>query len=240
MGDAGRHLPQAPRRRPTTRPSASSCTPRWGRSTSRSCAISIAPSTPTTTSSPSRPTTPTRWPGSARLYEETEQWDRAVEVMRRLIRVSTDAEAEGRPQLSPGQDLRRADEGAGARRGVPGRGAVAGSGPRAVDAVAARHLQAARRLAEGGAADGPRRGGDRQPAGEDAPAVRGGQDLPGEAGRRGAGGRPLRAGAAAGSRARRGGASRCRSSTSSARSGRRWCRSSRCWRARPTARPTAS
>ena len=32
-------------------------------------------------------------------------------------------------------------------------------------------LQAARRLAEGGAADGPRRGGDRQPAGEDAPAA---------------------------------------------------------------------
>ena len=45
---------------------------------------------------------------------------------------------EGRPQLPPGQDLRRADEGAGARRGVPGRGAVAGSRPRPVDAVAAR------------------------------------------------------------------------------------------------------
>ena len=28
--------------------------------------------------------------GIARLYEETEQWDRAVEVMRRLIRISTD------------------------------------------------------------------------------------------------------------------------------------------------------
>ena len=49
--------------------------------------------------------------GLARLYEETEQWDRAVEVMRRLIRISTDAEAEGRSQLPPRQDLRRADEG---------------------------------------------------------------------------------------------------------------------------------
>ena len=37
--------------------------------------------------------------GLARLYEETEQWDRAVEMMRRLIRVSTDPTPEGRPQL---------------------------------------------------------------------------------------------------------------------------------------------
>ena len=28
--------------------------------------------------------------GLARLYEETEQWDRAVEMMRRLIRVGAD------------------------------------------------------------------------------------------------------------------------------------------------------
>ena len=74
-------------------------TPRWARSTSRSCATSIARSRPTTTSSPSRTTTPTRWPGLARLYEEIEQWDRAVEMMRRLIRVSTDPKPEGRPQL---------------------------------------------------------------------------------------------------------------------------------------------
>ena len=80
-------------------PSGSSSTPRWARSTRRSCAISIAPSRPTTTSSPSRPSTPRRWPALARLYEETEQWDRAVEVMRRLIRDQHRPEAEGRPQL---------------------------------------------------------------------------------------------------------------------------------------------
>ena len=147
---------------------------------------------------------------------------------------------EGRPQLPPGQDLRRAAEGAGARRGVPGRGAVAGSRPRAVDGGAARALQAARRLAQGGAADGARRGGDRQPAGEDAPAVRGRQDLPGEAGRRGAGQRAVRARARSSTPSTSRRASRWRSSTSSARSGRRWCRSSTCWPARPIARPTAS
>ena len=49
------------RSRPT-RPSASSCTPRWARSTRRSCATSTAPSRRTTTSSPSRTITPTRWP----------------------------------------------------------------------------------------------------------------------------------------------------------------------------------
>ena len=50
----------------------------------RSCAISIAPSRPTRTCSPSTPTTSRRCAGLARLYEETEQWDRAVEMMRRL------------------------------------------------------------------------------------------------------------------------------------------------------------
>ena len=122
--------------------------------------------------------------GLARLYEETEQWDRAIEMMRRLLRVSDRPEAEGRPQLPPRQDLRRADEGAGARPGVPGRGAVAGSVARAVDAVAARHLQEARRLAEGGPADDPRRGEHGEPAREDAAAVRRREDLPGEAQRR--------------------------------------------------------
>ena len=47
---------------------------------------------------------------------------------------------------------------AGAGRGVPGRGAVARPGARADDGGAARPLLAARRLAEGGADDGARRG----------------------------------------------------------------------------------
>ena len=78
--------------------------------------------------------------GLARLYEETEQWDRAVEMMRRLIQRE---QRPGRQKVDLnyrlGQHLRRADEGAGDRRGVPGRGALARSGARAVDAVAARH-----------------------------------------------------------------------------------------------------
>ena len=67
--------------------------------------------------------------GLARLYEKTEQWDRAVDMMRRLIRVSTDPRQKVDLNYRLGQDLRRADEGAGARRGVPRRGAVASIRP---------------------------------------------------------------------------------------------------------------
>ena len=47
----------------------------------------------------------------ARLYEETEQWDRAVEIDAAADPRQHRSAPEGRPQLSPGQDLRRADEG---------------------------------------------------------------------------------------------------------------------------------
>ena len=179
--------------------------------------------------------------GLARLYEEIEQWDRAVEMMRRpdprqptireqkvdlnyrLGRIFDEQMKEPEPAEEYLVEALSLDP-----AHVPSMLSLLGD------------LQAARRLAEGGADDGARRGGDRQPAREDAPAVRGGQDLPGEAGRRGAGGRPVRARARSSIRSTSRRASRCRSSTSSARSGRRWCRSSRCWRARPIARPTAS
>ena len=179
--------------------------------------------------------------GLARLYEETEQWDRAVEIMRRLLRVSDRPQAEGRPQLPAGQDLRRADEGSGARPGVPGRGAVAGSGARAVDAVAAGHLQAARRLAEGGAAHGPRRG--RPPSTRS--RRRACCTTPPRSSRTSSAtsSRPRTLYArviAARSRARRGGRAAGRALLQAPGVGAAGARSSRCWPARPTARPTAS
>ena len=179
--------------------------------------------------------------GLARLYEETEQWERAVEVMRRLIRVSTDPRQKVDLNYRLGKIFDEQMQDAGARRGVPGRGAVAWIPPTSrrccrCSSIYKRRgdwLKAAQLMVRAEAAH-------QQPAGEDAPAVRGRQDLPGEAGRRGAGRRAVRARAAARSRARRGGRAAVASSTSSARSGRRWFRSSRCWRARPIARPTAS
>ena len=240
VGVAGRDLPQAPRASPATRPSGSSSTPRWGRSTRQELrdldraidayndVLSVEADHPDALA------------GLARLYEETEQWERAVEMMRRLLRVSADPKQkvdlnyrlgkifdEQMKEPEPAQEyLVEALSQDPAH--VPSMLSLLGD------------LQAARRLAEGGAADGPRRGGHRQPAGEDAPPVRGGQDLPGEARRRGAGRRSVRARACSSIPSTSRPPSRCRSSTSSARSGRRWCRCSRCWRARRIARPTAS
>ena len=179
--------------------------------------------------------------GLARLYEETEQWERAVEVMRRLMR-----------------DQRRRRS----RRST----STTGSG-KIFDEQMKEPEPAEEYLVEALSQDPAhvpsmlsllgiyKRRGDWQKAAQlmvraEATTVNplektrllheAGEDLPGEAGRRGAGHRSVRAGHAAGSRARRGRPSRCRRSTSSARSGRRWCRCWRCWRARPTARPTAS
>ena len=95
-------------------------------------------------------------------------------------------QGEGRPQLPPGQDPRRAAE---ARRSPP-RSSWSRRCPRIlrlrpVDADAARRIyEAARRLAEGRPADDSRRVEHGEPAGEDAAAVRRCEDLPGQAGRR--------------------------------------------------------
>ena len=88
--------------------------------------------------------------GIARLYEETSQWDRGGGGDAASHSDQHRSEGEGRPQLSARQVVRRADAGSGACPGVPGRGAVAGSGARAVDAVAAR-------ASTSGAATGRRR-----------------------------------------------------------------------------------
>ena len=182
VGVAGRDLPQAPRRHRRRQRANRSLHQDGRRSTSGSCAISIAPSTRTTTCS----TVEARPPRGAGGHRAPLRGDRAVGSGGRGHAAphprQRRPEGESRPQLPTRQDVRRADEGSGAGPGVPGRGALAGSRPRPVDAVAARHLQAARRLAEGGAAHGPRRGRHRQPAGEDPPAARGRQDLPGQAG----------------------------------------------------------
>ena len=178
--------------------------------------------------------------GLARLYEETEQWDRAVDMMRRLIRVAADPRQKVDLNFRLGKifDEQMKEQEPAEEYLVEALSLDPAHVPSMLSLL--QHLQAARRLAEGGAADGPRRGGDQQPAGEDPPAVRGGQDLPGEAGRRGRRRSICSRASCSSIRSTSKRASRCRSSTSSARSGRRWSRSWRCWRARRIARPTAS
>ena len=57
--------------------------------------------------------------GLARLYEETDQWEKAEVSMRSLLPLVDDKE-QGRPQLPPRQDLRRAHALTGHRRGAAG------------------------------------------------------------------------------------------------------------------------
>ena len=96
--------------------------------------------------------------GLARLYEETEQWERAVEMMRRLIQVSSD----GKQKVDLNYRLGRIfDEQMKEPESAEEYLVEALSHDPAhvpSHAVPAGTLQAARRLAEGGAADGPRRG----------------------------------------------------------------------------------
>ena len=127
---------------------------------------------------------------------------------------------------------------AGDRRGAPDRGAVARSHPRAQHAGAAGAVQAARRLAEGGAADGARRGSTpatrwRRPACCTRPG-----DLPGASWATRTQAAELFARTlAARSRARRGGRAAGRALLQARRSGPSCCRCWRCWSARPSAGP---
>ena len=61
--------------------------------------------------------------GLANLYEETEQWDRAVEMMRRLIQVSSDGRQKVDLNYRIGRIYDEQMKDAGVGRGVPGRGA---------------------------------------------------------------------------------------------------------------------
>ena len=170
VGGAGRDLPQAHRGRGRSERAHRAADARPARYWSRSCEISTARSTRTTRRSSS--TDQRR--GSERRRPAV-RGDRAVGAGGRrhapVGRHRRRSQAEGRPQLPPRQDPRRAAAVARGRRGVPGRIAGAGPDARAVDAVVARPLQAAGRLAEDRAADGAGGGQHRQPAREDPPAV---------------------------------------------------------------------
>ena len=188
----------------------------------------------------STPTTPTRSAALARIYEQTEQWDRAVEIMEQLVRRgrrarrrSTCTTGWARSSTSSMQMPESAEE-----RLSEALSAGSGHVPSMLSLIS--HVQAARRLAEGRADDGARRELHaerrwRRRACSSRPARSTRSSSPTSSGQ---GFLRPHVSSSIPSTWRR--ARRWPRSTSTTRSGRRSFRCSRCWRARPTAAPTRS
>ena len=220
--------------------SASSSTRRWGRSTRRSCAISIAPSRRTATCSRSSRTMPTRWRAWRACTRRSSSGTAPSRSCGGCCRSAADAEAEGRPQLPPGRifdeqmkDPETAEEYLVEALSqdpahVPSMLALLGIYKRRGD-----WLKAAQLMVRAEAAHRATRWRRRACCTRRARSTR-----TSSATRR----RPpsCSRGCSRSIPSTSRPPSRWRSSTSGARSGRRWCRSSTCWCARPSARPTAS
>ena len=136
-----------------------------------------APSTPTTTCCPSRPSTPRRWPASPASTKRPSSGIGRSRSCGASSAISADPKEKVDLNYRLGKifDEQMQDPEPAQEYLVEALSQDPAHVPSMLSLLG--HLQAARRLAEGGAADGPRRGRHGQSAGEDPPPARGREDL---------------------------------------------------------------